>query len=60
MTAITIPKPDVTPGEVTRALRAGLGPRYHVLPGTQAAYPFAAHHPGQPDTILVGAGSGRL
>jgi hypothetical protein len=31
-----------------------------VLPGTQAAYPFAAHRPGQPDAIIVGTGSDRL
>lgn len=60
MTAIIVPRADLTPGEVTRALRAGLGPRYHVLPRTQAVSPFGAPGPDQPDVIVVGTGSDRL
>ena len=60
MATITVPRADVTPEEVSRALRVGLGPRYHVLPGVQAAYPFGTLRPDQPDAIVVGTGSGRL
>ena len=60
MATITIPRGDVTPDEVSRALRAGLGTRYHVLPGTQAAYVFGAPRPDEPDAIVVGIGSSRL
>ena len=60
MATITIPRADVTPEEVSRALRSGLGTRYHVLPGTEATYAFGAPHPGEPDAIVVGIGSGRL
>lgn len=60
MATITIPRADITPEEVSRALRAGLGTRYHVLPGTEAAYAYGAPRPGEPDAIMVGIGSGRL
>jgi hypothetical protein len=60
MATITIPRADVTPEEVSLALRSGLGSWYHVLPGTEATYAFGAPHPGEPDAILVGIGSGRL
>jgi hypothetical protein len=60
MATITVPRTDVTPGQVSQALRGGLGPRYHVLPGTQASYLFAAPRPDQPDAIVVGTGSDRL
>ena len=53
MATITVPGTDVTPGQVSQALRGGLGPRYHVLPGTQASYLFAAPRPDQPDVIVV-------
>jgi len=60
MTTITVARADVTPEEVIGTLRAGLGPRYHVLPGMRAASPFAAPRPDQPDAIVVGTGSDRL
>jgi hypothetical protein len=60
MATITVPRSDVTPEEVNRALRAGLGPRYHVLPGMDAAFMFGAPRPDQPDAIVVGTGSDRL
>jgi hypothetical protein len=60
--AITIPRSDLTSEEVTRALRAGLGPRYHVVPGMRMPQGclFAAEPNQDPDTILVTAGSSRL
>ena len=61
MPTITIPQPGVTNDEITRALRAGLGSRYNVLPGMRTARrPMAGPEPAQPDTILVGTGSNRL
>ena len=33
MSAITVPRSDVTSDEVADALRQGLGSQYHVLPG---------------------------
>jgi hypothetical protein len=59
---ITIPRADLTGEEVTRALRAGLGPRYRVVPGMRMpqACLFAAEPNHDPDTILVSTGSSRL
>jgi hypothetical protein len=59
---ITIPRADLTSEEVTRALRAGLGPHYHVVPGMRMpqACLFAAEPNRNPDTILVSIGSSRL
>ena len=44
------------------ALRAGLGPHYHVVPGMRMpqACLFAAEPDHDPDTILVSIGSNRL
>jgi hypothetical protein len=60
--AITIHRADLTSEEVTRALRAGLGPRYHVVPGMRMpqACLFAAEPNQDPDTILVTIGSSRF
>jgi hypothetical protein len=61
MPTIAIPRPGVTNEEITRALRAGLGSRYNVLPGMRTARkPMAGPEPAQPDAILVGTGSNRL
>jgi hypothetical protein len=59
---ITIPRADLTSEEVTRTLRAGLGPRYHVVPGMRMPQAcLLAAEPGQdPDTILVSICSNRL
>jgi hypothetical protein len=59
---ITIRRADLTSEEVTRALRAGLGPRYHVVPGMRMpqACLLAAEPDQDPDTILVSIGSNRL
>ncbi len=51
---------DITPGDVTAALRAGLGPAYHVLPAHQIDQgPVIDPQPGPADTIVVGTGSNR-
>jgi hypothetical protein len=62
MPTITIPRADLTSDEVTRALRVGLGPRYHVVPGMRMpqACLFAAEPNQDRDTILVCFGSNRL
>ncbi len=62
MPTITIPRADLTSEEVTRALRAGLGPHYHVVPGMRMpqACLFAAEPNQDPDTILVSVGSNRV
>ena len=62
MSTITIPRADLTSEEVTEALRAGLGPHYHVVPGMRMpqACLFAAEPDHDPDTILVSSGSSRL
>jgi len=61
MSTITVQRSDVTSEEVAEALRQGLGPRYHVLPGTKInANPVTSPEPDQPDTILVGTGSNRV
>jgi hypothetical protein len=60
--AITIPRADLTSEEVTQALRVGLGPRYHVVPGMRMpqACLFAAEPNQDPDTILVSIGANRF
>jgi hypothetical protein len=61
MPTITIPRPDVTTGEVSEALRQGLGPRYNVLPGTAMNWnPAGNPRPDHPGKIVVGTGSARL
>jgi hypothetical protein len=61
MSTITVPRPDVTSDEVADALRAGLGPRYHVLPGKGVNWnPVGGPRPDHPDTIVVGTGSNKL
>jgi len=61
MFTITLPRSDVTSGEVVDALRRGLGPRYSVLPGKGVNWnPVGAPRPDHPDTIMVGTGSTRL
>jgi hypothetical protein len=61
MFTITVPRSDVTSGEVVDALRRGLGPRYNVLPGKGVNWnPVGAPRPDHPDTIVVGTGSTRL
>ena len=62
MPTITTPRADLTSEDVTRALRAGLGPRYHVVPGMRMpqACLSAAEPNHDPDTILVSTGSSRL
>jgi hypothetical protein len=61
MRTITIPRPDVTSEVVSAALRQGLSPRYHVLPGERISQdPINNSNPDQTDTILVGTGSNRL
>jgi hypothetical protein len=55
MFTLTVPRTDVTSGEVTGVLRDGLGSRYKVLPGMRARRnPFLAPSPAQPDAIVVG------
>jgi hypothetical protein len=61
MARITIARSDVTSEEVVDALRHGLGPRYHVAPGTGIpANSDTGPGPDQPDTILVATGSDRV
>ena len=62
MPTITIPRAVLTSEEVTRVLRDGLGPRYHVVPGMRMpqACLFAAEPNQNPDTILVSIGSSRF
>jgi hypothetical protein len=60
MPTVTIPRGDVTREEVCQALRNGLGPRYHVLPGMEVTFGFAQPEPGRPDMIVVGTGSNRF
>jgi hypothetical protein len=59
---VTTPRADLTSEDVTRVLRAGLGPHYHVVPGMRMpqACLFAAEPNQDPDTILVSTGSSRL
>ena len=62
MPTITIPRADLTSEEVTGALRAGLGPHYHVAAGMRMpqACLFAAEPSQDHDTILVSMGSNWL
>jgi len=61
MSTITIPRADVTTAQVSEALRQGLSPRYHVLPGLGVAEdPPLARDRIPVDTILVGTGSNRV
>jgi hypothetical protein len=62
MSTITFPRSVVTRDEVAEALRQGLGPRYHVLPGTgvNCWNPVGGPRPNHPDPIVVGTGSTRL
>jgi hypothetical protein len=62
MPTITSPRADVTSEDVTAALRVGLGPRHHVIPGMRMpqACIFAAQPDRDRDTILVSTGSSRL
>jgi hypothetical protein len=61
MSAITLPRSDVTSDEVAGALRQGLDARYKVLPGTGVNWnPVGRPRPDHPDTIVVGIGSARL
>jgi hypothetical protein len=60
MAIVTIPRHDVAPEGVSRALRLGPGTRYHVPPESQATYAVGVPSPGDPDAIVVGIGSGRL
>ena len=62
MSTITVPRAVVTSDEVADALRQGLGPQYHVLPGTgvNCWNPVGGPRPDHPDTIVVGTGSTRL
>lgn len=61
MPTISMTRTDVTSEEIAAILRAGLGSRYHVLPGMRAARrPLAKPQPGHPDSIFVGLGSDRI
>jgi hypothetical protein len=51
---------DVTPDDVTAALRAKLGPKYHVLPAHRIDEPVLDPKAGTPDTIVVATGSDRF
>jgi hypothetical protein len=54
MSTITVRRHDVTTEEVTDALRAGLGPRYDVVPGMRMPrVPFGTPRPDRPELILV-------
>lgn len=61
MATITVARPDVTTEEVADALRAGLGPKHHVLPDTAVNWnPLGHARPAHADTIVVGTGSSKL
>lgn len=60
MTTLTVSRANVTSDEVSEALRKGLGPRYHVLPGMKAGWGFLPPSPDEPDAIVVGTGSNRV
>jgi len=55
MSTITVRRHDVTTEEVTDALRAGLGPRYDVVPGMRMPRVplFGSPRPDRPELILV-------
>ena len=60
MSAITIPRPDVTVEEVSATLRHGLGPGYQVLPGMKTPVLPGEPDPGWPGSIVVGTGSAHV
>jgi hypothetical protein len=61
MSAITVPRSDVTSDEIADVLRGSLGPRYNVVPGTGVNWnPVGEPRPDHPDTIVVGTGSTRV
>jgi len=61
MYTLTVARSELAIDEVVQALRDGLGPGYHVLPGMrQTRAPFSEPVPGSPDTIVVGIGSNRV
>ena len=60
MSAVTIPRPDVTVEEVSATLRHGLGPGYQVLPGMKTPVLPGEPDPGWPDSIVVGTGSAHV
>jgi hypothetical protein len=60
MAAIGNVRAAITPDEVTAALRAKLGPRYHVLPAHRIDGPVLDPKPGTLDTIVVATGSDRF
>jgi hypothetical protein len=57
MSTITVRRHDVTTEEVTDALRAGLDPRYDVLPGMRMPRVplLGSPRPDRPELILVSA-----
>ena len=57
MSTITLPQPELTTEDVSTALRTGLGPRYHVLPGMRTSLLPGAPDPGWPGSIVVGTGA---
>jgi hypothetical protein len=58
MSTITVRRHDVTADEVTDALRAGLDPRYEVVPGMRMPnLPFIKPRPDRPELILVSSGA---
>ncbi len=62
MPTVTVRRSDVTSEEVCRALSAGLGEHYNVVPGMEMGRSAirAAHPVDEPDKILVGTGSNRI
>jgi hypothetical protein len=61
MSAVTVPRADLTTEEVVSVLRDGLGPDYNVLPGmAMRRLPFRAPHEGRPNKIVVGTGDNRV
>jgi hypothetical protein len=61
MSTITVPRPDVTTDEVRDALRKGLGSKYNVIPDSGLNMdPIARPRPDEPDSLVVGTGSGRI
>jgi hypothetical protein len=60
MAAISDVRGDITPDEVTAALHAGLGRRYHVLAAHRIDEPVLDPRPGTPGTIVVATGSDRF
>jgi hypothetical protein len=61
MSTITVPRPDLTTGEVVTVLRNGLRADYNVLPGMAIGQlAFQGLRQGQPNTIAVGIGDSRI